>query len=97
MEFEEALKVYEDCFGENYFFYMGFTKTDQEIIEEIQKCIKTGRKQKVLWSSIFVTLMANKIGGLQFGIYRNCQISSRVFHTAVAALPLTKANRSDFE
>ena len=49
------------------------------------------------WSSIFVTLMANKIGGLQFGIYRNCQISSRVFHTAVAALPLTKANRSDFE
>ena len=52
---------------------------------------------KLLWSSIFVTLMANKIGGLQFGIYRNCQISSRVFHTAVAALPLTKANRSDFE
>lgn len=53
--------------------------------------------KRVLWSSIFVTLMANKIGGLQFGIYRNCQISSRVFHTAVAALPLTKANRSDFE
>lgn len=53
--------------------------------------------KQVLWSSIFVTLMANKIGGLQFGIYRNCQISSRVFHTAVAALPLTKANRSDFE
>lgn len=51
----------------------------------------------MLWSSIFVTLMANKIGGLQFGIYRNCQISSRVSHTAVAALPLTKANRSDFE
>ena len=54
-------------------------------------------KGGMLWSSIFVTLMANKIGGLQFGIYRNCQISSRVFHTAVAALPLTKANRSDFE
>ena len=53
--------------------------------------------EEMLWSSIFVTLMANKIGGLQFGIYRNCQISSRVFHTAVAALPLTKANRSDFE
>ena len=56
-----------------------------------------GEKGELLWSSIFVTLMANKIGGLQFGIYRNCQISSRVFHTAVAALPLTKANRSDFE
>ena len=25
---------------------MGFTKTDQEIVEEIQKCIKTGKKQK---------------------------------------------------
>ena len=63
--------------------------------------LATGEKGKellsLLWSSIFVTLMANKIGGLQFGIYRNCQISSRVFHTAVAALPLTKANRSDFE
>lgn len=58
---------------------------------------RTGKEDAVLWSSIFVTLMANKIGGLQFGIYRNCQISSRVFHTAVAALPLTKANRSDFE
>lgn len=58
---------------------------------------KDGLNETVLWSSIFVTLMANKIGGLQFGIYRNCQISSRVFHTAVAALPLTKANRSDFE
>ena len=57
----------------------------------------TALNDTVLWSSIFVTLMANKIGGLQFGIYRNCQISSRVFHTAVAALPLTKANRSDFE
>lgn len=55
------------------------------------------KNHTMLWSSIFVTLMANKIGGLQFGIYRNCQISSRVFHTAVAALPLTKANRSDFE
>lgn len=58
---------------------------------------KTFAILQLLWSSIFVTLMANKIGGLQFGIYRNCQISSRVFHTAVAALPLTKANRSDFE
>ena len=46
MKLEEALKAYEDCFGESYFFYMGFTKTDQEIIEEIQKCIKTGKKQK---------------------------------------------------
>ena len=59
--------------------------------------LENGVLKILLWSSIFVTLMANKIGGLQFGIYRNCQISSRVFHTAVAALPLTKANRSDFE
>lgn len=46
MKLEEALKAYEEYFGENYFFYMGYEKTDQEIIEEIQKCIKTGRKQK---------------------------------------------------
>ena len=65
--------------------------------DRIQQYKTSGQTCKLLWSSIFVTLMANKIGGLQFGIYRNCQISSRVFHTAVAALPLTKANRSDFE
>lgn len=69
------------------------------VIGMAEEYVKKNRLQKgqMLWSSIFVTLMANKIGGLQFGIYRNCQISSRVFHTAVAALPLTKANRSDFE
>ena len=67
-------------------------------IEIVMKTLALVKLQEgLLWSSIFVTLMANKIGGLQFGIYRNCQISSRVSHTAVAALPLTKANRSDFE
>ena len=66
-------------------------------IESYRELIQENIGYELLWSSIFVTLMANKIGGLQFGIYRNCQISSRVFHTAVAALPLTKANRSDFE
>ena len=69
-------------------------------VKEVLKILHTtlrGLEADMLWPSIFVTLMANKIGGLQFGIYRNCQISSRVFHTAVAALPLTKANRSDFE
>ena len=65
--------------------------------EEKEAVYGRNENNNLLWSSIFVTLMANKIGGLQFGIYRNCQISSRVFHTAVAALPLTKANRSDFE
>ena len=68
-----------------------------EPVNQNHPVYQIGRNLIVLWSSIFVTLMANKIGGLQFGIYRNCQISSRVFHTAVAALPLTKANRSDFE
>lgn len=70
--------------------------TDQTTKKRENKVLRRN-EYYVLWSSIFVTLMANKIGGLQFGIYRNCQISSRVFHTAVAALPLTKANRSDFE
>ena len=65
--------------------------------QRLKPCRGLRQEYELLWSSIFVTLMANKIGGLQFGIYRNCQISSRVFHTAVAALPLTKANRSDFE
>ena len=79
-----------------------FLRREHTDHKETQRNETTGtggqnRYQYVLWSSIFVTLMANKIGGLQFGIYRNCQISSRVFHTAVAALPLTKANRSDFE
>ncbi len=74
---------------------MGFQKTD--FINLCKSMTELNFKHELLWSSIFVTLMANKIGGLQFGIYRNCQISSRVFHTAVAALPLTKANRSDFE
>ena len=68
--------------------------TNEQLLQSITTVIVD---RFVLWSSIFVTLMANKIGGLQFGIYRNCQISSRVSHTAVAALPLTKANRSDFE
>ena len=72
----------------------GIPANDKRIL---RICRKIGIQSSMLWSSIFVTLMANKIGGLQFGIYRNCQISSRVFHTAVAALPLTKANRSDFE
>jgi len=70
---------------------------EQKLTKEEYAAKKQQEREEVLWSSIFVTLMANKIGGLQFGIYRNCQISSRVFHTAVAALPLTKANRSDFE
>ena len=73
---------------ENYIFQLQYMTYEKE---------KANHMLEVLWSSIFVTLMANKIGGLQFGIYRNCQISSRVFHTAVAALPLTKANLSDFE
>lgn len=73
---------------------MEYAVFKQQIMEQAKRILP---QEEVLWSSIFVTLMANKIGGLQFGIYRNCQISSRVFHTAVAALPLTKANRSDFE
>ena len=72
-------------------------KQNSALLAQAKERAKNLIQGYVLWSSIFVTLMANKIGGLQFGIYRNCQISSRVFHTAVAALPLTKANRSDFE
>ena len=96
----------------NYLLFEHDEKTGKKIVDESGRSIlrkefymdglncdpmSFDKECELLWSSIFVTLMANKIGGLQFGIYRNCQISSRVFHTAVAALPLTKANRSDFE
>ena len=80
--------IYDEKNGLSYTLHGDYYLPDLVLNEE---------EPTLLWSSIFVTLMANKIGGLQFGIYRNCQISSRVFHTAVAALPLTKANRSDFE
>ena len=46
MELQKALEEYEKYFGERYFFYIGFQKTDEEIISEIQKCIRTGKKQR---------------------------------------------------
>lgn len=46
MELTEALNQYEQHFGKQYFFYIGFEKSDQEIIDEIEKCIKTGKRQK---------------------------------------------------
>lgn len=102
---ENKRKQYEPYKGEiKYMIEYGLTIqniyaaiSEESGIDASIETFKNFLKDNVLWSSIFVTLMANKIGGLQFGIYRNCQISSRVFHTAVAALPLTKANRSDFE
>jgi integrase len=41
----------------------------------------------VLWSSIFVTLVASKFVGLLLGVYWRCQIISRVFHTALRLRP----------
>ncbi len=90
------ISVCEDC-GAVQIHYNSCRNRCCPMCQAIPKEMWMDARREVLWSSIFVTLMANKIGGLQFGIYRNCQISSRVFHTAVAALPLTKANRSDFE
>lgn len=46
MKLTKVLNQYEQHFGERYFFYIGFEKSDQEIIEEIEKCIKTGKRQK---------------------------------------------------
>ena len=43
MEVQQALNEYKKCFGVNYF---GHEKTDQEIIQEIENCIKTGKAQK---------------------------------------------------
>ncbi|MDO4333073.1 MAG: hypothetical protein Q4C58_10370 [Eubacteriales bacterium] len=41
----QALEAYTSYFGEHYFFYVGFTKTDAESIREIQNCIKNGKRQ----------------------------------------------------
>ena len=46
MEVWQALNEYKQYFGVNYFFYIGYEKTDQEIIKEIENCIKTGKAQK---------------------------------------------------
>ena len=46
MELTKALNQYEQYFGERYFFYFGFEKTEEEIIQEIEECIRTGKKQK---------------------------------------------------
>lgn len=46
MEVQQALNEYKEYFGVNYFFYIGHEKTDQEIIEEIENCIKTGKSRK---------------------------------------------------
>ena len=42
---KQALEEYAAYFGEDYFFYMGFVKTDADIIQEIQRCIRQGKKQ----------------------------------------------------
>ena len=46
VEVQQALNEYEKYFGVNYFFYIGHEKNDQEIIREIENCIKTGKAQK---------------------------------------------------
>lgn len=46
VEVQQALNEYKEYFGVNYFFYIGHEKTDQEIIQEIENCIKTGKVQK---------------------------------------------------
>jgi hypothetical protein len=43
--------------------------------------------RKLLWSSVFVTLVASKFVGLLLGVYWSCQITSRVFHTAPRLRP----------
>lgn len=46
MDLQQALKAYEKYFGTNYFHYIGFEKTEKEIIQEIEECIRNGKKQK---------------------------------------------------
>ena len=46
VEVQQALNEYEKYFGVNYFFYIGLELFVQEIIQEIENCIKTGKAQK---------------------------------------------------
>lgn len=46
VEVQQAVNEYETYCGVNYFFYNGHEKNDQEIIREIENCIKTGKAQK---------------------------------------------------
>lgn len=42
---EKKLKEYEDFFHEPYVFHIGFSKSQKDIIKEIEICLKTGKKQ----------------------------------------------------
>lgn len=42
---EEALKRYEQHFGEAYHFFVGVIKSDDEVIEEINRCLATNTRQ----------------------------------------------------
>jgi hypothetical protein len=42
---EEALERYYQKFGENYPLMIADTKTDEEIIERINRCIKTNQPE----------------------------------------------------
>ena len=46
MDLQQALKAYEEHFGTNYFHYIGFEKTEKEIIQEIEECIRSKKKTK---------------------------------------------------
>lgn len=42
---EEALKRYKEPFGEAYHFFVGVIKSDDEVIEEIDRCIANDTRQ----------------------------------------------------
>lgn len=84
MELQEALDEYKKYFGMNYFHYVGFEKSEQEIIEEIQNCIRSGEKQKepeydsdklyqIIVSIELYTYMTQTIGKTVLGIDVNYQ------------------------
>jgi hypothetical protein len=50
-------------------------------------CAKNYFTPLLLWSSVFVTLVASKFVGLLLGVYWSCQIMSRVFYTAPRLCP----------
>ncbi len=48
-EFDDLCEKYYEMFGENYGFIIGsdFPRTLQEAIDEMKKCIETGKKRSL--------------------------------------------------
>jgi hypothetical protein len=75
-----------------YTFYLGEVHASPKISLRVNgfpdaSRISDSNVKSLLWSSVFVTLVASKFVGLLLGVYWSCQIMSRVFYTAPRLCP----------